>query len=514
MSPPPPRIQNLDDVGPKWFHNAGGKRINTDMYVYTLLSRANPDVEILDTNPYSTNIAYYVTTTGDGTVESLARGSKLSALSNGTFVVDDACFDRESGRGLATQAVASSQSSSGPLASLNWIDYLPPARRLDGGSGYLVTEPLFDSFLVKWHGHEFKVYLVDCRDGTYPFQQKRQYVLTTEPSAALTLLRTAGNWQNVLHGEIWVFDQGFWQKDAGLFHSIQKSSWSDIILPEELKEDLLKTVLSFYDSRETYSRLRVPWKRGLIFYGPPGNGKTVSIKATMKTLLDREESVPTLYVKSLASWQGPEASISYIFTKAREQAPCYLVFEDLDSLVGDEVRSFFLNAVDGLSENEGILMVGSTNHLERLDPGIAKRPSRFDRKYLFPDPALEERKRYCQYWQRKLKDNNKVKYPDLLVAPIASLMDGFSFAYMQEAFVSTLLKIANDEQGDGRPHQCEEAEDHWDVVEGLGDLEIVGHDKDWDDDDDDDDTLDKYLLWREIKVQIANLRKELGRGDD
>lgn len=68
---------------------------------------------------------------------------------------------------------------------------------------------------------------------------------------------------------------------------------------------------------------------------------------------------------------GPEFAISQIFAKARQEAPCYLVFEDLDSIVSDSVRSYFLNEVDGLRSNDGILMVGSTNHLDRLDPGIA-----------------------------------------------------------------------------------------------------------------------------------------------
>lgn len=54
-------------------------------------------------------------------------------------------------------------------------------------------------------------------------------------------------------------------------------------------------------------------------------------------------------------------------------APCYLVLEDLDSIVSDNVRSYFLNEVDGLKSNDGIFMIGSTNHLEWLDPGISVR---------------------------------------------------------------------------------------------------------------------------------------------
>jgi len=77
-------------------------------------------------------------------------------------------------------------------------------------------------------------------------------------------------------------------------------------------------------------------------------------------LYKRETPVPTLYVKSLASFAGPEYSINQIFGLARRTAPCYLVFEDLDSIVSDSVRSYFLNAVDGIQQNDGILMVGST----------------------------------------------------------------------------------------------------------------------------------------------------------
>jgi transitional endoplasmic reticulum ATPase len=69
-----------------------------------------------------------------------------------------------------------------------------------------------------------------------------------------------------------------------------------------------------------------------------------------------------------------------VFNKARQLSPCVLVLEDLDSLVDDANRSFFLNQLDGLEGNDGLLVIGTTNHFDRLDPGISMRPSRFDRK--------------------------------------------------------------------------------------------------------------------------------------
>ena len=162
-------------------------------------------------------------------------------------------------------------------------------------------------------------------------------------------------------------------------------------------------------------------------------------------LYARRSAIPTLYVRSFFSFSGPQYGIKLIFDKARQQAPCLLVFEDLDSLITDSVRSYFLNEIDGLKNNDGILMIGSTNHLERLDPGISKRPSRFDRKYLFPNPNLDERVAYCAFWRQKLEDNEDIEFPKKMEWAIAGITKRFSFAYIQEAFVAALLTIANGE---------------------------------------------------------------------
>jgi hypothetical protein len=127
-----------------------------------------------------------------------------------------------------------------------------------------------------------------------------------------------------------------------------------------------------------------------------GNGKTISIKAIMKTC-DAQGFNP-LYVKSFQSsfahtcdhqhhftfrcvgFLGEEAAMALVFDKARQTSPCVIILEDLDSLINDSNRSFFLNQLDGLEDNDGLLVIGTTNHFDRLDPGLSTRPSRFDRK--------------------------------------------------------------------------------------------------------------------------------------
>jgi transitional endoplasmic reticulum ATPase len=153
-------------------------------------------------------------------------------------------------------------------------------------------------------------------------------------------------------------------------------------------------------------------------------------------------------VKSFTSKREGTSTIRNIFTHARTMAPCLLIFEDLDSLITDQTRSYFLNEVDGLESNDGILMVGSTNHLDTLDPAITKRPSRFDRKYHFRLPDEDERCAYAKYWQAKLLGNNMVEFPDELCSVVAKMSEGFSFAYLKELFVMSLLAIARGGTGD------------------------------------------------------------------
>ncbi|KAI8933543.1 hypothetical protein NX059_009280 [Plenodomus lindquistii] len=150
--------------------------------------------------------------------------------------------------------------------------------------------------------------------------------------------------------------------------------------------------------------------------------------------MGKKKGISSLYVKSLVICRHTEQdSIRAIFSKARDMAPCLLIFEDLDSLVGDKVPSYFLNEVDGLEDNDGILMIGSTNHLDRLDPAISKRRSRFDRKYHFEMPGLRDRRAYAEYWGRKLEEG--------VVEWVGWATEGFSFACLKEVWVMALLSL-------------------------------------------------------------------------
>ena len=122
-----------------------------------------------------------------------------------------------------------------------------------------------------------------------------------EVAIKLELIDKTGQKPSSTEHEAWVYDQGYWQKSAELYESVARASWDNVILDPAMKKAIIDDHMSFYASRDTYARLKVPWKRGVIYYGPPGNGKTISIKATMHMLYKLKDPVPTLYVRSLDS---------------------------------------------------------------------------------------------------------------------------------------------------------------------------------------------------------------------
>jgi len=128
------------------------------------------------------------------------------------------------------------------------------------------------------------------------------------------LLMAIGAWGNHLHNEIYVFDNSMWRKDKEIWEAIQGSSWDEVILEPAMKQNLIRDVQGFFDNREPYKKLSVPWKRGIILHGVPGNGKTISIKAVIKSFYSRPDPIPSLYVKSFNSGSGEKHAIRKFLT--------------------------------------------------------------------------------------------------------------------------------------------------------------------------------------------------------
>jgi AAA+ superfamily predicted ATPase len=295
-----------------------------------------------------------------------------------------------------------------------------------------VYEPVNAWVNVLWQNTLLDVLFITWTEEGY--RERRHWIIADNRDLAENFLRAVCKWSSEVRGEILVFDGGTWSKNEELFKAIKSADFKNLILPAALKQEIQDDFTRFFASRDAYEKYGIPWKRGVLFIGPPGNGKTHTVKALINQL-----GQPCLYVKSFKACYGTDLDhMRQVFARARTTTPCIVVLEDLDSLVDQSNRSFFLNELDGFAENTGVMVLATTNYPEKLDPAIMERPSRFDRKYYFKLPAEDERLAYINMWNQSLESELRLSaevLPDLVKQTY-----GFSFAYLKELFLSSMME--------------------------------------------------------------------------
>lgn len=172
----------------------------------------------------------------------------------------------------------------------------------------------------------------------------------------------------------------------------------DIAGHENAKKEVIEIVDYLKDSSR-YENVGAKIPKGILLYGPPGNGKTMFAKAIAgeadaNFLTQQADSFVELYVGQGAS------SVRNLFKEARKLRPCVIFIDEIDALGatrssgGNDERTQTLNALlsemDGFGDNTGIVVVAATNRLEELDPALI-RPGRFDRKVLINLPSRNDR---------------------------------------------------------------------------------------------------------------------------
>ena len=302
-----------------------------------------------------------------------------------------------------------------------------------GGIGKKQRQTVENSWLnVLWNGQLIDVVLISWAE--IRCRQRHHWIVADERKIAADFFQAVCDWSCEVRGEILVFHDGYFQKDKQLFDSIKSATFDNLILPDSLKQQIQNDFQQFFDSREIFERYGIPWKRGAIFIGPPGNGKTHTLKALINQL-----GKPCLYIRSFKSQDETEQeNMAEVFKRARMTTACLLVLEDLDSMIDNKNRSFLLNELDGFQPNTGVVVLATTNHPEKLDSSILDRPSRFDRKYYFQLPAEPERLTYVERWNECVQPEMRIT--KARAAALAGTTEGFSFAYLKELLVASMVQ--------------------------------------------------------------------------
>lgn len=179
-------------------------------------------------------------------------------------------------------------------------------------------------------------------------------------------------------------------------------SWDDIGGLEDVKRELREMVQYPIEHPEKFEKFGMSPSRGVLFYGPPGCGKTLLAKAVANECQANFISVkgPEL----LTMWFGEsEANVRDVFSKARAAAPCVLFFDELDSIAqqrggnsgdgggaGDRVMNQLLTEMDGVGAKKNVFVIGATNRPDIIDAALM-RPGRLDQLIYIPLPDYESR---------------------------------------------------------------------------------------------------------------------------
>ncbi|KAF9617704.1 hypothetical protein IFM89_038204 [Coptis chinensis] len=189
---------------------------------------------------------------------------------------------------------------------------------------------------------------------------------------------------------------------------------------------------------EKFEKFGMSPSRGVLFYGPPGCGKTLLAK--MIATECRANFISIKGPELLTMWFGEsEANVREIFDKARQSAPCVLFFDELDSIAtqrgssvgdaggaADRVLNQLLTEMDGMNPKKTVFIIGATNRPDIIDPALL-RPGRLDQLIYIPLPDEMSRHQIFKSCLRKSPVAEDVDF-----SALANCTQGFSGADITE----------------------------------------------------------------------------------
>uniref|UniRef100_A0A671XA68 Transitional endoplasmic reticulum ATPase n=1 Tax=Sparus aurata TaxID=8175 RepID=A0A671XA68_SPAAU len=219
---------------------------------------------------------------------------------------------------------------------------------------------------------------------------------------------------------------------------VPQVSWQDIGGLDEVKRELQELVQYPVEYPDKFLKFGMTPSRGVLFYGPPGCGKTLLAKAIANECQANFVSIKG--PEMLTMWFGEsEANVRDVFDKARQAAPCILFFDELDSIAksrgggagdaggaADRVINQILTEMDGMSDKKNVFIIGATNRPDIIDAAIL-RPGRLDQLIYIPLPDKPSR--------RAILNANLRKSPvarDVDLEYLSGITEGFSGADLTE----------------------------------------------------------------------------------
>jgi hypothetical protein len=206
--------------------------------------------------------------------------------------------------------------------------------------------------------------------------------------------------------------------------------WDTVVLDSTTRRLVRRDFEIFFEREDWFRQHNLPYRRGYLFWGPPGNGKS----ATLRVMASHPHIKP--YSLDLSDAEQKNNDVLRLFEKAAANTPALVILEDLDRAFPTEGErtqertvSFqtLLNCLDGVGTQDGVIVVATANDPTCLDPAILKRPGRFDRVVQFRNPEPDLRREYYRRFSPVLSGDE--------FEIVIEKTEGFSFAQLRETYI-------------------------------------------------------------------------------
>ena len=225
--------------------------------------------------------------------------------------------------------------------------------------------------------------------------------------------------------------------------------WDEVIGLDDAKRALRESIIYPTERPDLFP---LGWPRGILLYGPPGNGKTLLAAATASEIDGYFINVDA--ASMMSKWLGEaEKNVAKLFSMARrivskENIPVILFIDEVDSLLGTRsneiggevrVKNQFLTEMDGITSKAGklpVYIIGATNKPWSLDWPFLRR---FQKRIYVGLPDYNARLQLFKYHTAQLNIDNSVKLEEL-----AKVTDGYSASDIRDICQGVQLKVVNE----------------------------------------------------------------------
>jgi len=161
--------------------------------------------------------------------------------------------------------------------------------------------------------------------------------------------------------------------------------------PETNSQRVVAEIQKFWELEAKFRENKLPYKRGVILWGPPGSGKSSTIKLILRDVFERNGiaikfGVPNIFIECIR-----------VIRTIQKDTPLVVLMEDIDATIEEWGETDVLNILDGIESIDKVVYLATTNYPEKLGPRIINRPSRFDRRYKMPHPKEASRRLYFEH---------------------------------------------------------------------------------------------------------------------